>query len=144
MKYEIDIENQAVTTWWHIEDIEYHCGNKPTGESYYWSHMIDEYEYTEEKHRLHEPEYDEDNGRLCCFWLQVEMPKYLWHLYNAGMPQEEDKWENEVYFFCDKIINDWVETQRIIHRNKNKALYKNKKPKLPTLEDYGFTPEVAL
>jgi len=123
MKYEIDTENQAVTTWWHIEDTDYHMGEKPTGEEYYWSHMIDEYEYTEEKHRLHEPEYDEDNGRLCCFWLQVEMPKYLWHLDRAGMPQKEDKWDSKVYDFAQETINDWVEEQRVKHYNENKSFY---------------------
>ena len=120
---EIDKENQDVTTWWHIEDMEYHVGNKPTGESYYWCDMIDEYEYTEQKHRLHEPEYDEDNGRLCGFWLQVEMPKYLWHLDRAGMPQKEDKWDSKVYDFAQETINDWVEEQRVKHYNENKNFY---------------------
>jgi|SRR6056300_808085 len=123
MKYEIDIENQAVTTWWLIEDVDYHMNEKPTGEEYLWCHMIDEYDYTDEKHRLYEPEYDKDNGRLCGFWLQVEMPKYLWHLDRAGMPQKEDKWDSKVYDFAQETINEWVEDKRVKHYNENKNFY---------------------
>jgi hypothetical protein len=123
---EIDEENQDVTTWWHIEDMEYHLGNKPTGESYYWCDMIDEYEYTKNKYRFTETEYDEESGRLCGFWLQVEMPKYLWHLDRASMitaTGDHGEPQHKVYDFAQETINDWVEEQRLKHYNENKNFY---------------------
>jgi hypothetical protein len=125
----IDIENQDVTTWWHIEDMEYHCGNKPTGESYYWCDMIDEYEYTKNKYRFTETEYDEESGRLCGFWLKVEMPKYLWHLDRASIRcnREDDKRGDKVYDFALETINEWVEEQRVKHYNENKNFYTKQK-----------------
>ena len=125
----IDIENQDVTTWWHIEDMEYHCGNKPTGESYYWCDMIDEYEYTKNKYRFTETEYDEESGRLCGFWLKVEMPKNLWHLDRASIRcnREDDKRGDKVYDFVSETINEWVEEQRVKHYNENKNFYTKQK-----------------
>jgi len=125
----IDIENQDVTTWWHIEDMEYHCGNKPTGESYYWCDMIDEYEYTKNKYRFTETEYDEESGRLCGFWLKVEMPKYLWHLDRASIRcnREDDKRGDKVYDFALETINEWVEEQRVKHYTENKNFYTKQK-----------------
>ena len=116
-------EKETVTTWWNIDDTDHHLGNQPTGTDYIWCTMISECDYEEEKFRLHEPIYDRRVGRVCSFWLKLDMPKYLWHLYEAGLPQEHDKWDSKVYDFSMEIINDWVETQRIIHWGSNKDFY---------------------
>jgi hypothetical protein len=130
MKYEIDIEQQDVTTWWLIEDVDYHTDEKPKGEEYLWCHMLDEFEYTEEKHRLYEPEYDEESGKLCSFWLKVEMPKYLWHLDRASMfavNHDKDNRVDKVYSYSRNIIDEWVEHQRVKHYTENKNFYTKQK-----------------
>ena len=123
------IENKTVTTWWLIEDVDYHMYDIPREDEYVWCHMIDEYNYTEEKFRFTEPKYDEISGKLCSFWLKVEMPKYLWHLDQASMYTKEhkDKRSEAVYDFCKNITDSWVETKRLEHKKKNESFYNMKK-----------------
>jgi hypothetical protein len=123
MKMIRDTEDKPVTTWWLIEDESYHGNEPPTGEGYFNPHMVDQYEYVEEKHRLFEPEYDKNNGKLCAFWLQLEMPRYLWHLYKAGYVMPNNELENKVYEFSYDTINEWLEEQRVKHYNENKSFY---------------------
>ncbi len=122
-------ENKTVTTWWLIEDIDYHVHDIPREDEYTWCHMIDEYNYTEEKHRFTEPEYDEISGKLCSFWLKVEMPKYLWHLDQASMNAvgNKAKWAEVAHDFCSNIIDKWVEMERLEHKKKNESFYNMKK-----------------
>ena len=116
------MKNETLTTWWNIEDSDAHIGNQARGSEYMWCHMSTPTELKEEK-RYYEPEYDVSNGRVKSFWLELEMPKYLWHLYEAGMPQVKDQWSEDTYDFSKRVIDNWVETQRIIHWSKNPQFY---------------------
>ena len=116
------MKKETVTTWWNIEDSDAHVGRQARGSEYTWCHMSTPEELKKEK-RFHEPEYDTNNGRVKSFWLELEMPKYLWHLYEAGMPEANDKWSCDTYDFSKRIIDDWVETQRTIHWSKNPKFY---------------------
>ena len=116
------MKNETVTTWWQIEDSDACVGHQARGSEYGWSHMSTPEELNEEN-RYYEPQYDRSNGRVESFWLELEMPKYLWHLYEAGILEVHDKWSSDTYDFSRQIIDDWVETQRIIHWSKNPKFY---------------------
>ena len=116
------MENETVTTWWYIEDSDAHVGDQARGSEYLWCDMRTPEELKEGK-LYHEPTYDGTNGRVDGFWLELEMPKYLWHLYEAGMPEVLDKWSADTEDFSKRVIDDWVETQRIIHWSENPKFY---------------------